>query len=179
MSSSAEDGVEEGPDRTWSERLAGLAGTAQSLVATRLAIFEEEFNVKALLFGKGLAALAAAAAFGLGATLMLAALLATLLAQLFGNLSLGILGALVVYGAVAAGAGYFAWKRFSEVKPKEFPATSRELARDVDAIRAALARDPDPEDGPDADEPLPYDRGGDESEGDVRDLEARLRAGVE
>jgi hypothetical protein len=179
MSPSAADDIEEAPGRGWRERLAALAGSAQSLVATRLAIFEEEFNAKAFLFGKGLAFAAVAAAFGLGATLMLAALLGALLAQLFGNVALGILGALVIYAAVAVGAGYFAWKSFSEVKPKEFPATSRELTRDVEAIRAALAQDPDPEDGLESDEPLPYARGGDESEGDVSDLEARLREGAE
>jgi len=178
MSSSAAEGDEKGSVRAWTDRFAGLAGAAQSLVATRLAIFEEEFNLKALLFGKGLAALAVAAAFGLGATLMLAALLAALLAQLFGNFALGILGAMVIYGAVAAGAGYFAWKRFVEVKPTEFPTTSRELARDVDAIRAALARDPDPEEGPEPDDMRENDDR--DPEGEVRDLEARLRgAGAE
>ena len=173
---SAGNGDERLPGR-WSDRLAQLLSTAQSLVATRLAIFEEELGVKTRFFGKGLVFVSVAAAFGFAATLLFAALLAAVLAQLFGNAALGILGAGVLYAAGAAGAGWFAWKAFAEVKPSEFPATSRELARDADAIRAALARDPDPEEGPDP-EYVPEDDG-DESEGDVRDLEARLRAGAE
>jgi hypothetical protein len=179
MSPSAGDGFEEDNGRRWSDRFAGVIAAAQSLVATRLAIFEEEVGVKSRLFGKGLAAAAVAAAFGFGAMLLLAALLAALLAQLFGNVALGILGAGILYAAGAGVGGYFAWKALSEVRPTEFPATSRELARDVDAIRAALARDPDPEEGPSPDDVSPDDDGGVDSEGEIRDLEARLRAGAE
>jgi uncharacterized membrane protein YqjE len=176
----AGDGFEEGATRRWSERFADLTATAQSLVATRLAIFEEEAGVKARLFGKALAGAVLAAAFAFGATLLFAALLAALLAQIFGNAALGILGAMVIYLAVAGAAGWWAWTSFSKVKPTEFPATRSELARDMDAIRAALARDPDPEEGPapDDDSGNDDDRAGD-PEGDVRDLEARLRAGAE
>ncbi len=179
LNPSAGNGFETGPGRRWSDRLFQIVEAAQSLVATRLAIFEEEAGVKARLFGKGLAGASVAAAFAFGATLLLAALLAALLAQLFGNAALGILGAMVIYLAVAGGAGYWAWKSFSQVKPTEFPATSRELARDADAIRAALAQDPDPEEGPSPDEDSPEDDGPDGSEGEVQDLEARLRAGME
>jgi uncharacterized membrane protein YqjE len=176
MSPSAGNGDERGPGR-WSDRLARLVSMAQSLVATRLAIFEEELGVKTRLFGKGVVVAGIAAAFGFGAMLLFAALLAAVLAQLFGNAALGILGAGVLYAAGAAAAGWFAWKAFSEVRPSDFPATSRELSRDAEAIRAALARDPDPEEGPDPGfDPEDDDR---ESEGDVRDLEARLRAGAE
>lgn len=180
----AGDGVEEGPARRWGERLADLTATAQSLVSTRLAIFEVEAGVKARFFGKGLAGATIAAAFAFGATLLLAALLAAVLAQVFGNAALGILGAMVIYLAVAGVAGWWAWKSFSQVKPTEFPATRGELARDMEAIRAALARD-HPEDGTSPDDVSPDDdlspdeEGGEESEGEIRDLEARLRAGAE
>jgi uncharacterized membrane protein YqjE len=179
MNPSAGDGFETGPGRRWSDRLLQIVEAAQSLVATRLAIFEEEAGAKARLVGKGLAFLSVAAAFAFGATLLLAALLAALLAQLFGNVALGILGAGVLYAAGAAAAGYVAWKALSEVKPTEFPATSRELARDADAIRAALAQDPDPEEGPSPDDDSPEDDVAGDSEGEIRDLEARLRAGME
>jgi uncharacterized membrane protein YqjE len=183
MSPSAGNGFEEGPARRWGARLAGLASTAQSLFATRLEIFEAEAGVKARLFGKGLAGAAIAAAFAFGATLLLAALLAAVLAQVFGNAALGILGAMVIYLGVAGGAGWWAWKSFSQVKPTEFPATKSELARDVDAIRAALAQDPHPDEGPSPDDASPDDERpddrGEDPEVDVRDLEARLRAGAE
>jgi uncharacterized membrane protein YqjE len=181
----AGNGPEEGPARRWGERLADLTATAQSLIATRLSIFEVEAGVKARFFGKGLAGAAIAAAFAFGATLLLAALLAAVLAQVFGNAALGILGAMVIYLAVAGGAGWWAWKSFSQVKPTEFPATRGELARDMDAIRAALGQDPHPDEGPSPedvypdDDRSPDDGGGGDSEGEVRDLEARLRAGAE
>ena len=174
----AGNGGEPGPGRGWGERLAGLTATAQTLVGTRLEIFEAEAQIKARFFGKGLAGAAIAAAFAFGATLLLAALLAAVLAQIFGNAALGILGAMVIYLAVAGGGGWWAWKNFSQVKPTEFPATRGELARDMDAIRAALAQDPDPEDGPAPDDYAPDDDA-EGSEGEVRDLEARLRAGAE
>ena len=172
----AEEDTEEIPGRSWRDRLAGVAEIAQSLVATRFAIFEHEFNTKAALLGKGLAAVTAAAALAVVALLLLAALLAALFSQVFHNVALGILLAMLLYAGAAAGAGYFAWKSLSAVKPTEFPATSRELVRDADAIRAALALDPDPEEGPDPDM---RDDGRPEAESDVSDLEARLRAGAE
>jgi hypothetical protein len=173
---SSPDGAGAEAGRTWRDRIAAVLDSAQSLIATRLEIFQAELGAKARLLGKGLAATAAAAALGFGAMLLFAALLAALLAQLFDNVALGILAAMVLYLAGAAGAGYFAWKALSRVEPGEFPATSRELARDVDAIRAALAREPDPEEGPDRDDGQDAE---DADEGDVRDLEARLRAGAE
>ena len=178
----AGDGVEEGPPgRGWGQRLADLLATAQSLVTTRLEIFEAEAQVKGRFFGKGLAGAVIAAAFTFAATLLLAALLAAVLAQIFGNAALGILGAMVIYLAVAVGAGWWAWKNFAQVKPTEFPATRSELARDLDAVRAALAQDPGPEEGPGPQDDSPdEDSGGAEgSEGAVRDLEARLRVGGE
>src|SRR5262245_19766095 len=107
MNSSTGNGFEPGAGRRWSDRFFRLTATAQALVATRLAIFEEEAGVKARLFGKGLIFASVAAAFVIGATLLFAALLAAVLAQLFGNAALGILGAGVIYAAAAAGAGWF------------------------------------------------------------------------
>lgn len=175
---SAADRVEQGAPRTWAERLAGLAGAAQSLIATRLEIFQAELEVKTRDLGKGLAGFFVAAAFGFGAMLLLAALLAAALAKLFGSVVLGILAAMLLYAAGAAAAGYFGWKALSQVKPTEFPATSRELARDADAISAALMQDADPEEGPE-DPYVPTPSGDVDSEIDVRDLEARLREGAE
>jgi len=172
----AEEETEEVPGRSWRDRVAGLAEIAQSVIATRLAIFEQEFNTKAALLGKGFAAVTAAAALAVVALLLLAALLAALFSQLFHNVALGILVSMLLYAGAAAWAGYFAWKSFSQIKPTEFPATSRELARDAEAIRAALAQDPDPEEGPDPDM---RNDGRPEAERDVSDLEARLRAGAE
>ncbi len=154
-----------------------MAEIAQSVVATRFAIFEQEFNAKAALLGKGLAAVTAAAALAVVALLLLAALLAALFSQLFHNVALGILVAMRPLRrgpppAPATSRG----SRSARIKPTEFPATSRELARDAEAIRAALAQDPDPEEGPDPD--MPND-GRPDPEPDVSDLEARLRAGAE
>ena len=171
------DPEEEAPARSWADRLAGLAEAAQSLIATRLEIFREELAVKSIHFGKGLAGIVLASAFAFGATLLFAALLAAILAKLFGSVVLGILVAMLLYIAVAGGAGYFAYKSLSQVRPTEFPATSRELSRDVEAIGAALMQDPDPEEGPDDD--FDQDSRPLASEGDVRDLEARLREGAE
>jgi uncharacterized membrane protein YqjE len=166
------------PVRSWGERIAALADTVQGLLSTRLAIFQAELDEKARHFGKGLVGVGLATAFGFGATLLFAALLAAMFAAIFHSAVLGILSAMVLYLAGAAAFGWFAWKSLSRVEPSRFPATARELSLDAQAIRAALARDPDPEDGFE-----PGDSGEDgfrnESEGDVRDLEARLRAGVE
>lgn len=167
------------PVRTWSERLAGMADAVQRLLATRLAIFQAELDEKARHFGRGLVGVALATALGFGATLLFAALLAAMLSALFGSAVLGILGAMVLYLAGAGGAAWFAWKSLSRVEPSRFPATARELALDAEAIRAALVRDADPEEGLETDDSS--DEGGfaGDGEGDVSDLEARLRAGVE
>ena len=179
MDPSAGNGFETGPGRRWSDRLDQLASATQSLLATRLAIFEEELGVKGRFFGKGLVFAGVAAAFGFGAVLLFAALLAAVLAQVFGNAALGVLGAGVVYAAGAFVGGYFAWRALAKVRPTEFPATARELSRDAEAIRAALVQDPDPEDGSDPGFVPEEEEIEVESEGDVRDLEARLREGAE
>ncbi len=138
MSTEREELPEEEEARSWTERAAALAASARVLLETRLAIFEEEFSGKASLLGKGLGAIAVAAALGVGALMLLAALLAAILARLFGSAPLGILGAMLIYAAGAALVGRAGWKAISGVKPKDFPATTSELARDWDAIRESF-----------------------------------------
>jgi len=168
MSTERADLPDEEEARSWADRASELAGSAQSLVATRLPIFREEASGKAVLAGKGLLAVAVAAALGVGALLLLGALLAALLAQLFGNVTLGILAAMLIYAGGVAIAGWIAWKSLAKVRPTEFPSTERELARDWEAIRASLAADPVTDD-----ETTPP--GGEPDEGEVEELEARLR----
>jgi uncharacterized membrane protein YqjE len=164
---------EDDVERTWSERAASVAGAAKALIATRLEIFEEEINAKAGLFGRGVAAVAAGAALGIGALLLLAALLAAVFAQLFHNVALGILVAMLVYAGGAAFAGRAAWKALSAVKPTRYPETTRELARDLEALRAALATED--EDGGFAPPGAAPGGGGRSDEREVGDLEARVR----
>ena len=129
---------EEGAD-TWRDRLSRAWNAAEALLSTRLQIFSAEAAEKAAWAGKGVLGLGIAAAFGFGATLLLAALLAALFAQLFGNLVLGILAATLLYAAVTAVAGMAGLKALKKVEPTKFPATSEELSRDWDAISAALS----------------------------------------
>ncbi len=168
MSTERADLPEEEEARSWADRAAELAGSAQELIATRLAIFREELSGKATLVGQGLAAVAVAVALGVGALLLLAALLAALFAQLFGNVALGILAAMLVYAGGVAFAGRIAWRALSRVRPSEFPSTERELARDWEAIRDSLAADEDP----DGDAAAPA---GEPDDGEVEAMEARLR----
>jgi uncharacterized membrane protein YqjE len=167
------------PVRSWGDRIAGMADAVQGLLATRIAIFQAELDEKARHFGRGLVGVALATALGFGATLLFAALLAAMLSALFGSAVLGILAAMVLYLAGAAGAGWFAWKSLARVEPSRFPATARELSLDAEAIRAALARDPEPGMDLNHDDSPDEGRFGGDSEGDVSDLEARLRAGAE
>jgi len=156
--------------RSFGSRVGAAANATAALAKTRLAIFKEELAVKAVLAGKGLGAAAAAGAFAVAMILMLGALLVALFAALFHSLILGILAALVVYGAAAGGLGWMAWKALSRVKPDEFPVTSAEIAKDVAAVRSALE-----EEVPDDDDFEPTEP----DSGQVDDLERRLRAGAE
>jgi Putative Actinobacterial Holin-X, holin superfamily III len=159
----------EDDQRSWRERLANAAAAGRTLVATRLEIFREEAAAKAVFAAKGLVGFVIAATLAVGALLLAAALLAAVLAKLTHSVVLGILFAVVLYGAGAAVAGWLGWKSLSKVRPFEFPAVSGEIARDVAAISEALAP---PEEW---DEAAP--RPGDEA--DVADLEERLRRGSE
>jgi hypothetical protein len=174
MSTERAELPDEEEGRSWADRAASLAASVQSILSTRLAIFREEMGGKAALLGKGLAAIVIAAALGVGALLLFAALLAAVLAKLFGSAALGILGAMLIYAAGVAVAGRIAWKALTQVRPNEFPATERELARDWEAIKASLAPDPEPDSEDDAaaagPEPDPHE---------VENLEARLRGGTD
>jgi hypothetical protein len=164
---------EEEAGRTWGERFAEAAESARALLETRLQIFREEASAKAAFAAKGALAIAIAATLGFGALLLAAALLAAVFAQLFGNVTLGILAAVVVYAAGTAAAGWFGWKALTRVKPTEFPATAGELSEDWKAVRAALTAEAEPNE----DAPGSGDRAIDER--DVQALEQRLRVGSE
>src|SRR5262245_59311333 len=156
--------------RSFGDRVAAAANATASLARTRLSIFRAELHVKAALAGKGLGAAVAAGAFAVAMILMLGALLVALFAALFHSLILGILAALILYGAAAGALGWMAWKALSQVKPDEFPVTSAEIAKDVAAVRSALE-----EEVPDDDDFVPPEP----DSGQVDDLERRLRAGAE
>jgi len=159
----------EDDERSWRERLAEAAAAGRVLIATRLEIFQEEAAAKAVFAAKGLVGFVIAAAFGVGALLLAAALLAAVLAKLTNSVVLGILLAVVLYGAGAGVAAWLGWKSISKVKPFEFPAVSAEIARDAAAISEALAP------------PEPIEHVGPISGDDaaVADLEERLRRGSE
>jgi ABC-type multidrug transport system fused ATPase/permease subunit len=152
---------------TWRDRLSRAWHAAEALLSTRLQIFSEEAAEKAAWAGKGALGLGIAAAFGFGATLLLAALFAALFAQLFGNLVLGILAATVLYAAVAAIAGMAGLKALKKVQPTKFPATSEELSRDWTAISEALSAE--------VSELAELPEDGDIGEQEVEQLERRLR----
>jgi hypothetical protein len=156
-------------ERGWRDRLGEVAAAGQKLLATRLAILREELSGKAALAARGIVAVALAAALGIGALLLLAALIAALLAGLFKSVVVGILGAVIVYGAGAAVAAVVGWRALTRVRPLEFPALAEELARDWETVEATLSPGPGPgssgqEDGPQ--EP-------------IDDIEERFRAGAE
>lgn len=158
----------EDEQRSWRERLGEAATAGRALVATRLEIFREEAAAKAVFAAKGLVGFVIAAALAVGAVLLAAALLAAVLAKLTNSVVLGILLAVVLYGAGAAAAGWFGWKSMSKVRPFEFPAASGEIARDVAAISEALAP------------PESWEEAGPPGDGaEVADLEERLRRGSE
>lgn len=153
-------------ERGWRDRIARVFSAAQSLLATRLEILREELAAKAIFAAKGLAGIVIAAAFGIGAVLLFAALLAAVFAKLFGSAILGILAAGFVYALGAGAAAQFAWRALTRVRPLEFPAVSAELSRDWDAVSASLSPD-------DEEDELTADA---ES---VEGLEERFRAGEE
>jgi len=157
-------------ERGWSDRLGEVSAAGRALLGTRLAILREELSGKAVLAARGLVVVVAAAALGIGALLLAAALVAALFARLTHSVILGILAAVILYGTGAAVAAWYGWKALSRVRPFEFPASTEEISRDVQAIVASLAPEPDEEHG---------DVETDEDEEAVADLEERLRAGTE
>ncbi len=158
-------------ERSWRDRFGEVTAAGQTLLATRLAILREELSVKAGVAARGIVAVAIAAALGIGALLLLAALLAALLAGLFKSVVLGILAAVILYAAGAAVAAVLGWRALTRVRPLEFPAVGEELARDWQAIAATLVPEPGPGGG--------SDRTDDGSEEPIDDIEERFRAGAE
>ena len=104
-------------ERDWRDRLGEILSIARGLLATRLAIFREEATGKIVLAARGLVAVAVALALIVGALLLAAALLAAVLAKLTNSVVLGILLAVVLYGAGAAAAGWMAFKSLSQRPP--------------------------------------------------------------
>jgi hypothetical protein len=158
-------------ERSWRDRLGEVAAAGQLLLGTRLAILREELSGKAALAARGLAAVAIAAVLGIGALLLLAALLAALLAGLFKSVALGILAAVIVYATGAVVAAVLGWRALTRVRPLEFPAVAEELARDWKAVAASLS----PESGPGAG----GERADDDPKEPIDDIEERFRAGAE
>lgn len=155
----------EDDERNWRERFADVAAAGRTLIATRLAIFQEEAAAKAVFAAKGFAGFVVAAALAVGAVLLAGALLAAVLIELTKSLILGILIAAVLYAVAAAVAAWIGWKAMSKVKPFEFPAVSAEIARDAAAISEALTPAPAWEEG------APVSG----NEAEVADLEDRVR----
>jgi len=152
-------------ERGWRDRFAEVTAAGRPLLATRLAILREELGGKAAFAARGLVGAVIAAALGIGALLLLAALLAAVLAGLLKSVVLGILVAVILYAVGAVAAAWFAFRALARVRPTEFPAVAEELARDWHAVAATLAPEPESEDdGPD--EP-------------IDDIEERFRAGAE
>jgi uncharacterized membrane protein YqjE len=155
----------------WREKLWAVGAAAGRVFETRAEMFQEELAEKGALFGKALVSFLGAILFGALAGLLLTALLAAVLARLFGSPILGILATLVLYAGVAVGAGVFGVRQMSRVRPLDFPATRREIDRDLDAVKraAGVGEKSDAEKGP-HDQPVPA-RAGETPE----EIEARLR----
>jgi uncharacterized membrane protein YqjE len=123
----------------WRERLAAGWEALSSLIATRLEIFQQELAEKTGFLARGVAGLVVGIVFGWLAVLLFTALVATLLALLFGHVWAGILGAFVLYLVVAGVAVMLGVKAFSRVRPFHFPATSEELRKDFSALRRSTS----------------------------------------
>ena len=133
-----EPGIETEPRPPgWREKVWAVGAAVGRVLETRAAMFQEELAEKGALFGKGLAALLVAVLFGTLAGLLLTALLAAVLSRLFGSPILGILATLVLYLGIAAAAGVLGVRQMSRVRPLEFPATRREIDRDLEAVKRA------------------------------------------
>ena len=175
MSVEREDLPGEDAQLGWRERIEGVAEAALALGRTRLLILRVEAAAKASLLVKGVLGIAVAAGLGAGALLLLAALLAAILTRLFGSVILGVLGALVLYGAGAAVGAVVGWKALSRVRPFQFPEARRELARDWEALRASWSLDEGAQEG----ETGPAGSDSRTREAALENLEERFRAGAE
>jgi uncharacterized membrane protein YqjE len=165
----------------WKERIAALADAGSALLQTRVAIVREELAVKVASLLRGLVAVAIGLFLGAGALLLLAAFLAALLAQWFGSVALGILGALVLYAVGTAAAVMIALNALKRVKPAEFPASAEELRRDWRALRESWSAPTPPGESEAASPgaPVPAAAADRRSDDRVESLEDRYRAGAE
>lgn len=177
MSAEQDQLPDEEAERGWKERVAAVADAWTALAQTRLAILREEIAEKRAFLLKGLIGVVLAAGLAAGALLLFAAFLAALLAHWFGNVALGILAALVLYGAGAAAAAVAGVKALTRVKPFEFPAASEELRRDWNAVQASWSADGEGED--DAPLPGPEATSARAREDSPESLEERYRSGAE
>jgi len=135
------DEEQEAPERFepgWRDRLWAIGSAAGRLIETRAAILQEELAEKGGLLGRGLVAFFIAALFGVIAGLLLTALLAAVLSRLLGGPILGILATFVLYLVIAGAAGWIGVKKMSKLRPFEFPATRREVDRDLETVRRAV-----------------------------------------
>lgn len=148
--------------QSFSQRFASARAKAGDLAATRAAMFREELSDKGGFAARALAGFAIAIFFCGMALLLLTALVAALLAKLFGSVILGIAATLALALAVAAGGAVLGRRALEKVRPFDFPATGAELLRDLEVLSAAAAPPPEPEEADDGE-----------------DLEARFRAGSE
>lgn len=182
------DFSEEVREPGWGDRVDAVKRAAKALLATRIEIFREELAEKGALFGSAAAGFFLAIAFASLALLLATALLAAVLAKLFGGPIAGIAATLVLYVLIAGGAAFFGLNRFRRMRPFEFPATRDELKRDMEAIREERAvRDGGPGDR----EALAAERAsvrpgesreerdGEEARDSSTDLEERFRVGSE
>lgn len=163
----------EAEQESWSARITGILESGRRLLATRSAIFREELGAKAGSFGRGIAALLLAAAFGGMALFLFTAWIAALFTKLLGGPIAGILAAFGLYIVIAAVGAMLGVKSLSRVKPMEFPVTGKELRKDWDTLRAAVTPPPPPA-PPEVPEPSHSPAGHSHD-----DLEARFRAGSE
>jgi uncharacterized membrane protein YqjE len=160
----------------WRDRIGTVAAAAGRLLQTRKAIFQEELAEKGGLLGGALLAIFVALLFAIIAGLLLAALVAALLTRLLGGPVLGILATLALYLGVAAAAGWVGWSKLSRLRPLEFPATGRELARDLEAVAEAAGIGEDEPRGQRSSGPGPGDHP--RAEETPEQIEARLREGA-
>jgi hypothetical protein len=161
----------------WRDRLWAIGAATGRLLDTRTAILKEELAEKGGLLGRGLTGLFIALLFGVLAGLLLTALLAAILARLLGSPILGILATFVLYLGVTAAAAWVGVRKLSLLRPFEFPATRREIDRDLVAVRrAAGVAEPDGSAPP---PPAGRPSSGPEGPGEsAAEIEARLREGA-
>ena len=173
------DVLEDVPDPGWKDRIDAVKHAARALLATRAEIFREELAQKGSNLGKAAAGLSLAAVFAVLGLLLLTALVAAVLARLFGGPIAGLLAAFVLYMAVAAAAAFFGAKALGRVRLFDFPATRDEIRRDLEAVREeGSPRD----EGPASAEALAAERASvapEDQESPVSDIEERFRAGSE